>query len=66
MISISLSELCNAVGGQLIGADITINSIVTDSRTLQKDQVFLALKGPNFDGHRFHCCRNLTASFLVP
>ncbi len=53
MISISLSELCNAVGGQLIGADITINSIVTDSRTLQKDQVFLALKGPNFDGHRF-------------
>jgi UDP-N-acetylmuramoyl-tripeptide--D-alanyl-D-alanine ligase len=53
MISLSLSEICQAVDGQLIGKDITIETLVTDSRALAKNDVFLALKGPNFDGHRF-------------
>lgn len=33
--------------------DQPIGSISTDSRTLQTGQIFLALKGENFDGHDF-------------
>lgn len=53
MITMSLSEIAVAVEGQLIGADITIDGVCTDSRSLKQDELFLALKGPNFDGHRF-------------
>lgn len=53
MISLSLTEIASAIDGQLVGQDTNINQIVTDSRTLQSGDLFLALKGPNFDGHRF-------------
>jgi UDP-N-acetylmuramoyl-tripeptide--D-alanyl-D-alanine ligase len=58
MINLSLSELTLAVDGTLLSArmdtgDQIINNIVTDSRALQYGEVFIALKGPNFDGHRF-------------
>ena len=58
MINLSLSELAEAVEGTLVSEQIDtgkkiINKIVTDSRSLQNGEVFLALKGPNFDGHRF-------------
>jgi UDP-N-acetylmuramoyl-tripeptide--D-alanyl-D-alanine ligase len=53
MIPLCLAEIAKAVDGELIGENITIDSINTDSRSLQKDELFLALKGPNFDGHRF-------------
>ena len=29
------------------------NGVCTDTRTLSKDCIFIALKGPNFDGHKF-------------
>ena len=53
MISLLLSEIANATGGKLLGEDISVSNIGTDSRALQPGDVFLALKGPNFDGHRF-------------
>ncbi|MBA6223777.1 UDP-N-acetylmuramoyl-tripeptide--D-alanyl-D-alanine ligase [Colwellia sp. MB02u-18] len=53
MISLSLTELSQAVNGQLIGENLTINAISTDSRALKAGDVFLALHGPNFDGHKF-------------
>ena len=53
MISLSLTEIASAIDGQLVGQDTNISQIVTDSRTLQSGELFLALKGPNFDGHRF-------------
>jgi UDP-N-acetylmuramoyl-tripeptide--D-alanyl-D-alanine ligase len=53
MIPLTLSNIASAVAGTLIGADISIESLSTDSRALRPNQVFLALKGPNFDGHRF-------------
>jgi len=53
MIPLTLSTIANAVDGKLIGDNITINNITTDSRFLQKGDLFLALKGPNFDGHTF-------------
>ena len=53
MISLTLSELALATDGKVVGNDIQVTHIGTDSRTLTDGQVFLALKGPNFDGHRF-------------
>jgi len=53
MIPLHLSDIANAVGGKLVGQDISITEISTDSRALAPGDVFLALKGLNFDGHRF-------------
>jgi UDP-N-acetylmuramoyl-tripeptide--D-alanyl-D-alanine ligase len=53
MIPLCLAEIAQAVDGELIGENITIDSMTTDSRSLVKGELFLALKGPNFDGHRF-------------
>jgi UDP-N-acetylmuramoyl-tripeptide--D-alanyl-D-alanine ligase len=53
MISLTLTELSQAVSGQLIGKNLTIDTISTDSRALKTGNVFLALQGPNFDGHKF-------------
>ncbi len=58
MIDLTLSELTLAIEGTLVSENVDsgaviIKQIVTDSRALQMGEVFLALKGPNFDGHRF-------------
>lgn len=53
MIKLQLSEIANAVDGTLIGEDETIDAISTDSRTLAAKDVFLALRGAKFDGHKF-------------
>ena len=53
MIPLTLIELSTAINGQLLGESLTINAISTDSRALQAGDVFLALQGPNFDGHKF-------------
>jgi UDP-N-acetylmuramoyl-tripeptide--D-alanyl-D-alanine ligase len=53
MISLSLSEIAHVTGGSLYGEDKSIKQLNTDSRTLTSEEVFLALKGPSFDGHRF-------------
>jgi UDP-N-acetylmuramoyl-tripeptide--D-alanyl-D-alanine ligase len=66
MIPIQLSQLAVAIDGQLLGKDLTINAIGTDSRALKTGDVFLALKGPNFDGHRFvEQVEQLGASALI-
>jgi len=48
-----LSELASAVGGELIGADIRLNSVGTDSRKIEPGQLFVALKGDKFDGNQY-------------
>jgi len=53
MIPLSLAEIAKAINGKLVGDNITIGGITTDSRSLVEGELFLALKGPNFDGHRF-------------
>jgi UDP-N-acetylmuramoyl-tripeptide--D-alanyl-D-alanine ligase len=49
----TLAEAARAVGGQLIGADHRFGAVATDSRTLQPGALFVALRGPNFDGRDF-------------
>ena len=53
MIPISLTTLANVLDGELVGSEDTITRVCSDSRQLQTGDFFVALKGPNFDGHRF-------------
>jgi UDP-N-acetylmuramoyl-tripeptide--D-alanyl-D-alanine ligase len=53
MISFSLSRTANLLGGRLLGADATFVSVSTDSRNLQRGDLFVALRGPHFDGHDY-------------
>lgn len=53
MIPLQTKEIAQLVQGQLIGADIQIQSVSTDSRNINQGDLFIALKGPNFDGHQF-------------
>ncbi len=47
-------EIAKVVCGRLSGAEeATVKSISTDSRALQKDALFIAIRGENFDGNRF-------------
>ena len=49
-----LSEIVAAVKGSFgYPADIMIENISTDTRTITKGSVFLALKGARFDGHDY-------------
>ena len=53
MIRLSLAEAAAAVHGKLAGGDVTFSGISTDSRGLSPGNLFVALRGPNFDGHDF-------------
>jgi UDP-N-acetylmuramoyl-tripeptide--D-alanyl-D-alanine ligase len=48
-----LSQIALAVGGRLIGADLAIDSVSTDTRAIGPDQLFVALAGERFDAHDF-------------
>jgi len=55
MTGISLQQLAQYCGGSLIKGtpSALVSSLSTDSRSLAGKDVFLALKGDNFDGHKF-------------
>ncbi len=48
-----LSEAAIVLNAQLLGADVEFTSVGTDTRKLQPGQLFVALKGENFDGNAF-------------
>jgi UDP-N-acetylmuramoyl-tripeptide--D-alanyl-D-alanine ligase len=49
----SLAHFEAAMRGALHGADAAFTGVSTDSRTLRAGELFVALEGPNFDGHGF-------------
>jgi UDP-N-acetylmuramoyl-tripeptide--D-alanyl-D-alanine ligase len=49
----TLAEFARACGGRLSGADASYTDVVSDSRTLRSGQLFVALRGPNFNGRDF-------------
>lgn len=49
----TLRDLAASCGGRYDGADTTYVGVGTDTRTLQPGEVYLALRGPNFDGNAF-------------
>lgn len=66
MQPISFATLAHKYGGVLIEPDVRLQSLCTDSRTLRPGQVFLALRGGNFDGHEYlDMAVNQGASALV-
>jgi UDP-N-acetylmuramoyl-tripeptide--D-alanyl-D-alanine ligase len=50
---LQLSEATAAMQGQLQGADRAFAGVSTDTRRVAAGQLFVALQGPNFDGHDF-------------
>lgn len=53
MKKMSLNEIAEAVSGLLKGENRTVSSISTDTRTIEKNSLFVCIKGENFDAHRF-------------
>ncbi len=49
----TLSDAAAAAGGRLVGDDHPYGAVATDSRTLAPGSLFVALRGPNFDGRNF-------------
>lgn len=48
-----LSQAANTTNGHLIGCDVEFNFVSTDTRQIKPGSLFIALKGPHFDGHDF-------------
>src|SRR5438477_10526909 len=55
MNRLSISEVADLAGATLETGDgsIAIENLSTDSRTIQSGELFVALRGENFDGHKF-------------
>lgn len=55
MDPLSLEKIAQFAGGKLTGGSsgITVTKVSTDSRTVQRGDLFVALRGENFDGHNF-------------
>jgi UDP-N-acetylmuramoyl-tripeptide--D-alanyl-D-alanine ligase len=63
----TLAAVAAACGGFLQGQDREYGAVSSDSRTLQSGALFVAIKGPRFDGHDFldACLRNGAAGAIV-
>ena len=48
-----LYEAAGLLDGEATGADVAFTAVSTDSRQLSPGALFVALTGPNFDGHDF-------------
>ncbi|MGC8814362.1 UDP-N-acetylmuramoyl-tripeptide--D-alanyl-D-alanine ligase [Dictyoglomus sp.] len=54
-LDLTVEDILEATNGVLIKGDIRekVDSISTDTRNINEDEVFIALKGEKFDGHDF-------------
>ena len=60
MLSISVSDVSKAVGGRIVSTlppesfeEKKINAVLMDSRKIEKNNLFVAIKGERADGHNF-------------
>ena len=53
MIALNISEAARLAEGKMIGRDGIIKRVSTDSRDVDGDCLFAAIKGERFDGHDF-------------
>ncbi len=53
MAHFKFSELIKPLEAGHSGADATFNTVTIDSRNIKSGDLFIAIKGPNFDGHDF-------------
>ena len=56
-VVMNLQEAAQAIAATLIGAEdgatVVFRGVSTDSRKIEAGQLFIALRGENFDGHEF-------------
>ncbi len=48
-----LSRVAAAVGGSMVGPDVLLNGVSTDTRAIPGGVLFIALRGERFDAHDF-------------
>src|SRR3954467_8018843 len=55
MNRLSLSQISEFAGAVLASGDgnVAVERVSTDSRTVKRGELFVALRGENFDGHKF-------------
>ncbi|GAA4648571.1 UDP-N-acetylmuramoyl-tripeptide--D-alanyl-D-alanine ligase [Kistimonas scapharcae] len=53
MIHTALSDLVQPLAAELMGDDACFSDVSIDTRTLKPGQLFVAISGPNFDGHDY-------------
>jgi UDP-N-acetylmuramoyl-tripeptide--D-alanyl-D-alanine ligase len=53
MMSMQLSRAAQVLGVSHSGVDVEFHGISTDTRSLREGNLFVALQGPNFDGHAY-------------
>lgn len=49
----TLSEAATVLGAEASGGDVTFTGVSTDTRTLRRGDLFVALRGDRFDGNAF-------------
>lgn len=49
----AIADVAEQLDATLIGENITIEGVTTDTRSVEPGQLFVALQGPNFDAHDF-------------
>jgi len=49
----TLGQAATVLGGELRGSDVRFSDVCTDSRTLKSGDLFVALRGEQYDGHDF-------------
>ena len=49
----TLSQAAAAIGARVQGADVAFDRVSTDTRTIERGDLFVALRGERFDGHEF-------------
>ena len=52
-ITMTALAASNQLGARLINGDANFIGVSTDSRTVAKGELFIAIKGENFDGHEY-------------
>lgn len=51
--SMTLKQAAAAIGASCHGENVQLKGVSTDTRSIKPGQLFIALKGPNFDGHDY-------------
>ncbi|WP_455376333.1 UDP-N-acetylmuramoyl-tripeptide--D-alanyl-D-alanine ligase [Kaarinaea lacus] len=49
----SIADVAPVLGATIVGDNVSIEGVTTDTRAVEAGQLFVALQGPNFDAHDF-------------
>lgn len=53
MMSCLLSQVAEATGGRMLGDDVALDGVSTDTRSVAAGQLFVALRGERFEAHDY-------------